>query len=410
VDGQLRAIVLSRIDFARLRLEAARFDNHFILRAGRHAKRQLALMIGHGFPAKFLSARLRRVRAPYKAKPRSLKTVAKITNSWACELPETCIALAGSSAQAAQSKPIKAIVRRTVIRWRKGEQGCWEKGTSGSNLFFFVFLFVIVPKFVPVLGLFLFFQIVVVGDGIDLDGMNLHDFHFRFALGAGQDFAFLDFVFIHVNFCGAFRTPDHGDNLLGDRLRVFRRRREKPAEIRPRVLPGYYITRSGPGGKRPIPYMTPRREYPEHPLVGVGGVIIDGGRVLLIRRGGAPAQGEWSIPGGLLELGETLEQGVARELAEETGLEVRVVELIEALERIFPAPPGADGAPGDPKRPQYHFVILDYLCEFCGGTLRAGSDAQEFAWAREDELAKFNVTVAVNRVVKKAFAMARKPS
>jgi 8-oxo-dGTP diphosphatase len=142
-------------------------------------------------------------------------------------------------------------------------------------------------------------------------------------------------------------------------------------------------------------------------MVGVGGVVIDGGRALLIRRGGPPLQGEWSIPGGLLEVGETIEQGIARELAEETGLDVRVVELIEVLDRIFPAPPGADGTPGDPKRPQYHFVILDYLCELRGGTLAAGSDATELAWAREDELAKFDLTVAVNRVFGKAFARAR---
>jgi ADP-ribose pyrophosphatase YjhB (NUDIX family) len=152
--------------------------------------------------------------------------------------------------------------------------------------------------------------------------------------------------------------------------------------------------------------MTPQREHPEHPMVGVGGVVIDHGRALLIRRGGPPLQGEWSIPGGLLEVGETIEQGIARELMEETGLDVRVVELIEVFERIFPAPPGANGAAPDPKRPQYHFVILDYLCELRGGTLVAGSDATEFAWAREDELAKFNVTVAVKRVMRKAFAMA----
>jgi 8-oxo-dGTP diphosphatase len=142
-------------------------------------------------------------------------------------------------------------------------------------------------------------------------------------------------------------------------------------------------------------------------MVGVGGVVIDAGRALLIRRGGPPLQGEWSIPGGLLEVGETIEQGIARELAEETGLDVRVIELIEVLDRIFPAPPDANGAPGDPKRPQYHFVILDYLCELRGGTLAAGSDATEFAWAREGELAKFDLTVAVNRVLRKAFAMAR---
>jgi 8-oxo-dGTP diphosphatase len=142
-------------------------------------------------------------------------------------------------------------------------------------------------------------------------------------------------------------------------------------------------------------------------MVGVGGVVVDKGRTLLIRRAGPPLQGEWSIPGGLLEVGETIEQGIARELAEETGLDVRVVELIEVFERIFPAPPGADGSPGNPKKPQYHFVILDYLCELRGGYLVAGSDATEFAWAREEELAKFKVTVAVNRVLRKAFAMAR---
>jgi 8-oxo-dGTP diphosphatase len=142
-------------------------------------------------------------------------------------------------------------------------------------------------------------------------------------------------------------------------------------------------------------------------MIGVGGVVVAEARALLIRRGSAPLKGEWSIPGGLLEVGETLEQGVVRELAEETGLEVSVVELIEVFERIFPAPPAADGTPGDASKPQYHFVILDYLCETRGGSLSAGSDAQEFAWAREEELVKFNLTVAVTRVLKKAFARAR---
>jgi ADP-ribose pyrophosphatase YjhB (NUDIX family) len=150
-----------------------------------------------------------------------------------------------------------------------------------------------------------------------------------------------------------------------------------------------------------------KREYPEHPLVGVGGVVIDKMRALLIRRGGPPMLGEWSIPGGILEVGETLEQGVTRELAEETGLDVRVIEILEVFERIFPAPPNADGTPGDASRPQYHFVILDYLCELRGGTLCAGSDALEFAWAREEELLKFDLTVTATRVLRKAFARAR---
>ena len=153
--------------------------------------------------------------------------------------------------------------------------------------------------------------------------------------------------------------------------------------------------------------MAPKREYPEEPLVGVGGVVIDNMRALLIRRGGPPLKGQWSIPGGMLELGETLEQGVVRELAEETGLDVKVIEIIEVFERIFPAPPNADGTPGDASRPQYHFVILDYLCELRGGTLCAGSDAVEFAWAREEELAKFDLAVAAARVFRKAFARAR---
>ena len=142
-------------------------------------------------------------------------------------------------------------------------------------------------------------------------------------------------------------------------------------------------------------------------MVGVGGVVVHESRALLIRRGHPPLEGEWSIPGGMLELAETLEQGVVRELREETGLDVKVVELIEVFERIFPASPAADGSPGDLTRPRFHFVILDYLCEMRGGTLAAGSDALDFAWAREEELVKFDLTVAATRVLRKALAMAR---
>ena len=145
--------------------------------------------------------------------------------------------------------------------------------------------------------------------------------------------------------------------------------------------------------------MSSKREYPEQPLIGVGGVVIDQRRALLIR-GSAPLQGQWSIPGGLLELGETLEQGVAREIFEETGLRVNVLELIEAFERIDPALPDAEGKPGDPTRPQFHYVVLDYLCEVGGGTLCAGSDAQDFAWTEEAELAQFDLTAAATGVEK----------
>jgi ADP-ribose pyrophosphatase YjhB (NUDIX family) len=144
--------------------------------------------------------------------------------------------------------------------------------------------------------------------------------------------------------------------------------------------------------------VTVQREYPERPLVGVGGVVIADGRALLIRRGGPPLEGEWSIPGGMLELGETFEEGVRRELAEETGLEVRVLDFIEVFERIFP---GKDG------RTQYHFVILDYLCAAEGGEAKAASDVTAVAWAREEELARYSLTTTATRVIKRAFEMWR---
>jgi len=144
--------------------------------------------------------------------------------------------------------------------------------------------------------------------------------------------------------------------------------------------------------------VTRRREYPDRPVVGVGGVVISDGRALLIRRGSPPMVGQWSIPGGMLEVGETLTVGVRREIAEETGLEVRVLDLIEVFERVER---DAEG------RPKYHYVILDYLCEVTGGQLRAASDVTEVAWAAPDELAKYSLTPTATRVFKRGFAMAR---
>jgi len=151
--------------------------------------------------------------------------------------------------------------------------------------------------------------------------------------------------------------------------------------------------------------MTSPREYPERPVVGVGGVIIDRGRALLIRRGSEPLLGEWSIPGGTLELGESLGKGVARELLEETGIEVRVLDMIEVFDRIFleDGPAGAEAK----LRPRFHFVIVDYLCERLAGEPRAGSDVTDVAFAREEELPRFHLTETATRVLKKAFAMDR---
>jgi 8-oxo-dGTP diphosphatase len=145
------------------------------------------------------------------------------------------------------------------------------------------------------------------------------------------------------------------------------------------------------------------REYPDRPVVGVGGVVIENGRALLIRRGSEPLLGQWSIPGGTLELGESLENGVIRELKEETGLTVRIVEMIEVFDRIYEDE--ADAA--QKKGPRYHYVIIDYLCERLDGEAKAGSDVTDVAFATEDEFVKYGLTETATRILRKAFAMDR---
>jgi 8-oxo-dGTP diphosphatase len=133
--------------------------------------------------------------------------------------------------------------------------------------------------------------------------------------------------------------------------------------------------------------------------VGVGGVVVRDERALLIRRGSAPLKGEWSIPGGMLELGETILEGVQRELLEETAIEVRLLDLIEVFERLTRDEAG---------KLKYHFVILDYLCEAVRGEAQAGSDVTDVAWVRESELNDYSLTPTATRVVQKAFEIARR--
>ena len=142
-----------------------------------------------------------------------------------------------------------------------------------------------------------------------------------------------------------------------------------------------------------------KREYPESPLVGVGAVIVDDHReekrVLLIRRGTAPLLGEWSLPGGVLECGETLREAVVREAREETGLVVETGEMLGVYERVIR---------GEQGRVRYHYVLIDFLCRPVGGDLNAGSDAADVRWFTRDELPTLNLAYDANDVVLKGLA------
>jgi len=141
-----------------------------------------------------------------------------------------------------------------------------------------------------------------------------------------------------------------------------------------------------------------KREFPDHPIVGVGGVVVYRGRVLLIRRGSEPLKGAWSIPGGLLELGEELAEGVRRELKEETGLDVKPLEVLAVFDRVFREGP----------RVRYHYVIVDYACRLKGGRLRAASDVLDARWVRREDLPQYHLSEKATSVLLQAFEFFKK--
>lgn len=141
---------------------------------------------------------------------------------------------------------------------------------------------------------------------------------------------------------------------------------------------------------------TLKRDYPDRPIVGVGAVVVKDGRALVVRRATEPLRGEWSVPGGMLELGEKLREGIAREVKEETGLEVEVGEVLDVFDSIFPDSEG---------RMQYHYVLIDFLCRPVAGEVCASSDVSDARWVTAEEAEALQMKAATVGLIRKALGL-----
>lgn len=141
---------------------------------------------------------------------------------------------------------------------------------------------------------------------------------------------------------------------------------------------------------------TLKRDYPDRPIVGVGAVVVKDGRALVVRRATEPLRGEWSVPGGMLELGEKLREGIAREVKEETGLEVKVGEVLDVFDSIFPDSEG---------RMQYHYVLIDFLCRPVAGEVCASSDVSDARWVTAEEAEALQMKAATVGLIRKALGL-----
>jgi ADP-ribose pyrophosphatase YjhB (NUDIX family) len=201
---------------------------------------------------------------------------------------------------------------------------------------------------------------------------------------------------VHLGWMGAFRERGGGvpretagyTHLLVERGTIVRQRSAAEEGA------------VAPEPELPAPHAWPR-SYPLRPIVGVGAVVVVDGRIVLVKRRYEPLAGQWSLPGGTLEVGETLEAGVAREVLEETGLAVEVGPVVEVFDRILL---------DEERRVRYHFVLVDYLCRPVGGQLRAGSDVADVALVHPEEADAYGVTPKASAIIRKALRMAARPS
>jgi len=135
-----------------------------------------------------------------------------------------------------------------------------------------------------------------------------------------------------------------------------------------------------------------QREYPKQPIVGVAAIIVENGKMLLIKRGSEPAAGKWSVPGGVVELGETIEEALIREVMEECGLKIEILKLIDVVDNIIK---DADG------RIKFHYVILEFLARPLEGEIKASSDALEVKWVPIEKIGEYNITNTLHKLLKK---------